>query len=43
MIVHQQTGQIFQNRKEAKQTMGHSRFNHALRDKEIVFVSALTD
>ena len=43
MIVHQLTGQIFQNRKEAKQTMGHSRFNHALRDKEVVFVSALID
>lgn len=43
MIIYQQTGQIFLNRKEAKQTMGHSRFNHALRDKEIVFVSAQTD
>lgn len=43
MILHQLTGQIFLNRKEAKQIMGHSRFNHAVRDKEIVFVSTMTE
>lgn len=33
------TGQTFDNRKEAKIALGHSNFNHALRDGKIVFIT----
>lgn len=33
------TGQTFANRKEAKSALGHSRFNHALKDGKIAFVA----
>ncbi len=33
------TGQTFDNRKEAKIALGHSNFNHALKDGKIVFIT----
>lgn len=33
------TGQIFQNRKEAKLIMGHGNYNRALRKGEMVFIT----
>lgn len=33
------TGEIFQNRKEAKLTMGHGNYNRAWRDGEILIIS----
>ncbi len=33
------TGQVFQNRKEAKLIMGHSNYNKALRKGEMAFVT----
>ena len=33
------TGEIFQNRKEAKLTMGHSNYNRAWRDGEILIIT----
>lgn len=36
------TGQIFDNRKEAKMALGHGKYNKALKNKEIVFVDIPT-
>ena len=33
------TGEIFQNRKEAKLIIGHSNYNRALRKGEMVFIT----
>ena len=33
------SGETFENRKEAKVRMGHSNFNRALRDGNILFLS----
>lgn len=33
------SGEIFENRKDAKERMGHSNFNRALRDGNILFVN----
>ena len=33
------SGEIFENRKDAKKRMGHSNFNRALRDGKILFLS----
>ena len=33
------SGEVFENRKDAKERMGHSNFNRALRDGNILFMS----
>lgn len=33
------SGEVFENRREAKIRMGHSNFNRALRDGKILFMS----
>lgn len=38
-IKHIPSGMIFENRKEAKMTMGHSNYNHALKNGEIAFIT----
>ncbi len=38
-VKHVLTGKVYENRKEAKQKMGHGRYNRALRDGELLFVS----
>lgn len=38
-IKHLTSGVVYKDRKEAKQEMGHSNFNRALKNGEIVFVT----
>lgn len=38
-IKHVPSGQVFCNRKEAKQQMGHANFNRAVHNNEILVVS----
>ena len=33
------SGEVFENRRDAKKRMGHSNFNRALRDGKILFMS----
>ena len=39
-IKHLPSGQVFQNRKEAKMVMGHHAFNRSLKNGEMLFVRA---
>ena len=39
MIKHIPTGQIFNNRKEAKIGLGHANYNRALKAREIEFIN----
>lgn len=36
-VKHVPTGKVYANRKEAKQMMGHRRYNRALKDGEMLF------
>jgi hypothetical protein len=38
-IMNIQSREIFENRKDAKERMGHSKFNRALRDGNILFLN----
>jgi len=38
-VKHIPTGNVYANRKEAKEKMGHGQYNRALRDGEMLFVS----
>jgi hypothetical protein len=37
-----QSGDIYENRKDAKMRMGHSNYNRALRDRNILFLNNYT-
>ena len=39
MISNKNTGEIYENRKEAKLKMGHSNFNRALKDGHLTFLN----
>lgn len=39
MISNKNTGEIYENRKEAKLKMGHSNFNRALKDGHLAFLN----
>lgn len=39
IIVYLPTGEKFDNRKDAKQRIGHSKYNKALKDGEVVFIT----
>lgn len=36
-VKHVPSGEVYANRKEAKQMMGHGRYNRALKDGEMLF------
>lgn len=38
-LMYIQSREIFENRKDAKERMGHSQFNRALRDGKILFLN----
>ena len=38
-LMNIQSREIFENRKDAKERMGHSNFNRALRDGNILFLN----
>lgn len=38
-LIYRPSGKVYKNRKEAKEQMGHSNFNHALKNGEFVFVT----
>lgn len=39
-IKHIPTGLVYENRKEAKRLMGHSRYNKALNDGQMAFITS---
>ena len=38
-VKHVPSGEVYANRKEAKHEMGHGRYNRALKNGEMMFVS----
>lgn len=40
VIKYLPTGTIYDNRKEAKRKIGHSRYNNAVKNGDVVFVTA---
>ena len=36
-FIHKPTGKIYNNRKEAKQDMGHTNYNKAVKNNEFIF------
>ena len=38
-VKHIPSGVVYENRKEAKKEMGHGKYNRALKDGEMLFVS----
>lgn len=42
VIKHIPSGLVFNNRKDAKIKMGHSNYNHALKNGEIAFITLYT-
>ena len=43
LIQYLPTGEVFENRKEAKMMIGHGKYNRALKKGEIAFVSLSPD
>ena len=41
-LMNIQSREIFENRKDAKERMGHSNFNRALRDGNILFLNTFS-
>lgn len=38
MMIHKSTGIKFENRKQAIEIMGHTRYNRFLKNKEFIFI-----
>lgn len=41
MLINKITGEIFKDRKEAKDKLGHGQYNRLVRDKQITFHSEI--
>lgn len=42
MIIVKTTGQVFENRKQAKQHLGHSNFNRLVKNNELEFTNEVS-
>lgn len=39
-LIYRPSGEVYKNRKEAKEQMGHGNFNRAMKNGDIVFITA---
>lgn len=39
MTIYKPTGEVFSNRKEAKLSLGHAKYNKAVKNGDIIFTS----